>query len=741
LQQSNHTSPPPQDEDIPAKKKPRLETVISIAEDVDAGIRVRLPVPVHALMTDTVTAASPSDVVAAKRPRLETTDEEATASPDDKVAVVPTAGVTGAASLPSTGALRAYIPRSAKMLWIQAEDADTDTDSDSEDAQTIDTVTSTSHDDTDIVTVTSPPLQSTEARRDSHRIWASEEDAKLSNAVKKHGNGWVSIAAIIPGRNIKECRLRWLNFVDPSNDQKMGKWTTEEDAKLISAVKKYDKHWVSVAALVPGRNNNRKMGKWTSVAALVPGRTDRQCRHRWGKYLDPDNIDTTAMGKWTAEEDAKLIEGVQKHGNSWVAVAVLVPGRNNTECRDRWVRHVDPDTNRKVGKWTSKEDAKLIEGVQKHGKDWLAVAALVPGRNNEDCHSRWNNHEDPSIDRTAGRTSNVTVSSPLQSTGAPRAPHRIRTSEEDAKLTDAEAKHGRDWVSVAALVPGRTNSQCRERWIHALHPGIDSAKGRWTAKEEAMLIDAVKKYDKDWVAVAALVPGRTNSQCLQKWVKCVGPGIDRLLGKWTAEEDAKLTDAVKKYDKDWVSVAALVPCRTNVQCRSRWTETLDPSIGRKMGKWTAKENAKLTIAVKKHGKDWISVSALVPGRTKALCRERWIHVLDPGVDRAMGKWTAKEEAMLIDAVKKYGKDWVAVATLVPGRTNNQCLQRWARCMGPGIDRAMGKWTAKEDAKLTIAVKKHGKDWVAVAALVPCRTNNQCRQRWAKYLEPRMDRTH
>jgi hypothetical protein len=42
------------------------------------------------------------------------------------------------------------------------------------------------------------------------------------------------------------------------------------------------------------------------------------------------------------------------------------------------------------------------------------------------------------------------------------------------------------------------------------------------------------------------------------------------MGKWTAEEDVKLTEAGKKHGTKWVAVAALVSARTKLQCYQRW---------------------------------------------------------------------------------------------------------------------------------------------------------------------------
>jgi hypothetical protein len=49
--------------------------------------------------------------------------------------------------------------------------------------------------------------------------------------------------------------------------------------------------------------------------------------------------------------------------------------------------------------------------------------------------------------------------------------------------------------------------------------------------------------------------------------------------KWKPEEDAKLIEAVNKQGgRNWIAIAALVPGRTDMQCRTRWAETLEPAI-------------------------------------------------------------------------------------------------------------------------------------------------------------------
>jgi hypothetical protein len=172
---------------------------------------------------------------------------------------------------------------------------------------------------------------------------------------------------------------------------------------------------------------------------------------------------------------------------------------------------------------------------------------------------------------------------------------------------------------------------------------------------------------------------------------------DRATSRWTTDEDAQLIGAVantskKKHKTDWVAISALVTSRTKSQCRHRWHNALDPSIDRtsgRTGKWTVVEDSNLKDGVQTHGdKDWVAISALVPGRTRSQCRHRWLDALDCSMDRASGrtgKWASVEDVKLKDAVQLHGgKDWVAIAALVPGRTRKQCRDGMEFTLDPSI---------------------------------------------------------
>lgn len=93
-------------------------------------------------------------------------------------------------------------------------------------------------------------------------------------------------------------------------------------------------------------------------------------------------------------------------------------------------------------------------------------------------------------------------------------------------------------------------------------------------------------------------------------------------------------------------------------------------------------------------------------------------------------WTADEDFRLIAGIHKFGMDnWQQVANFVgSGRLKNQCHQRWARGLDPKIDKTA--WTKDEDEKLLMLTKVYGeKAWTRIATCFPNRCDVQCRYRF------------
>lgn len=94
------------------------------------------------------------------------------------------------------------------------------------------------------------------------------------------------------------------------------------------------------------------------------------------RTLDP----SIKRGAWTEDEDKLLRCAVAVFGHSWMEVATFVPGRNNEQCRDRYNESLHPTVVK--GKWSEEEDAALLEAVQKIGENkWKEVSqSLNNGR-------------------------------------------------------------------------------------------------------------------------------------------------------------------------------------------------------------------------------------------------------------------------------------------------------------------------------------------------------------------------
>jgi len=61
-----------------------------------------------------------------------------------------------------------------------------------------------------------------------------------------------------------------------------------------------------------------------------------------------------------------------------------------------------------------------------------------------------------------------------------------------------------------------------------------------------MLSLAVKSYEnKKWIKIQQHVPGRTDVQCRERWVNILAPEVNQ--GPWTTEEDELLLNTIEQY--------------------------------------------------------------------------------------------------------------------------------------------------------------------------------------------------
>ncbi|PKK24392.1 small nuclear RNA activating complex, polypeptide 4, 190kDa, partial [Columba livia] len=259
--------------------------------------------------------------------------------------------------------------------------------------------------------------------------------------------------------------------------------------------------------------------------------------------------------------------------------------RSSEELRRFWQNSEHPSINKK--EWTEEEIERLKQIAAKHGYlDWQTIAQelglvqemrvgshipykkiayYMEGRDSAQLIYRWTKSVDPSLKKGPW------------------------TSREDAMLLAAVKKYGeRDWYKIRTEVPGRSDAQCRDRYLKALH--CDVKKGKWSLEEEGQLIELVQKHGLGhWSKIASQLPHRTGSQCLSKWKLMIGSkkksrptkrrhveesssssessseDVELDLTDSSEEETTKEEETKKKEERAIPSIDLWIPTQTNTQ--------------------------------------------------------------------------------------------------------------------------------------------------------------------------------
>jgi hypothetical protein len=140
---------------------------------------------------------------------------------------------------------------------------------------------------------------------------------------------------------------------------------------------------------------------------------------------------------------------------------------------------------------------------------------------------------------------------------------------------------------------------------------------------------------------------------------------------WTSSEDETLVREVRQQRRrSWLDISKKVG-KTRQQCYLRY-KRINPLL--KRGTWDNKEDLLLLEAIKTYGKKWYRLAKVFPNRSAKQIRDRYITYLDPSISR--DKFSLEEDLQILELVSKFGNKWSYIKTLVPHRSSDQIKNRY-----------------------------------------------------------------
>jgi hypothetical protein len=239
-----------------------------------------------------------------------------------------------------------------------------------------------------------------------------------NNAIDKVN--WETISLEV-GKSAMECKIHYTNRLSPTICR--DSWSEQELKRLGELAQEH--HY---------RN-------WSLVAsALGTQRLPWQVFQAYKTFIEPKSKQI----KWTAVEDRKLMEAVEKVGTkSWSRVAAFMPKRSPSQCMHRYLYSINPKKTR--GRWSKEEDTLLLQGIQEYGRgNWTLISRkYVPNRTDAQVRERYENVLNPDIEKGPW------------------------TDDEVDKLKKAVQELGTGkWAAVARSLGSRTDNQCKRMWSH-----------------------------------------------------------------------------------------------------------------------------------------------------------------------------------------------------------------------------------------------------------------------------------
>ncbi|PSC75744.1 DNA-binding REB1 [Micractinium conductrix] len=293
---------------------------------------------------------------------------------------------------------------------------------------------------------------------------------------------------------------RWRDS-NKRQDVKSGAFSKQEKETLRRAVLAYadgnghsfeDTSWLYGSSKQKGTK-----GLWSKIAAALPHRTVKSVWAAGTRMFHEGNY----QGKWTAEEDERLLALVEERGRKWTEIGGAV-GRMAEACRDRWLV-IRLGESRKKGRWDEAETEKLKKAVEEYQAAKAAAQSPGGGGGGE----------------ATTTISLAAIEGAVSEAAAEEGGDAAAAAERAAEMHRRTVLDDIDWNVVSQAVGSRSNVQCLEKWYAQLAPDMID-QGEWSGADDRRLLRALyqsgasQEYEVDWDNV---VKGRSAQQTRRRW--------------------------------------------------------------------------------------------------------------------------------------------------------------------------------------------------------------------------------
>ncbi|CAD8086783.1 unnamed protein product [Paramecium sonneborni] len=142
---------------------------------------------------------------------------------------------------------------------------------------------------------------------------------------------------------------------------------------------------------------------------------------------------------------------------------------------------------------------------------------------------------------------------------------------------------------------------------------------------------------------------------------------------WSPKIEDKLKELYVLKQGNWKSISVILNGPTPLECMYKWQQ-LHPNQTSSRQLWSPQEDEQLKELVKKFGKKWSKICTVMNWRTGKQVRERYLNQLQGTINQ--DRWTEDEDKLIIKLHRKFGTKWSYISSFLKGRPENMVKNRF-----------------------------------------------------------------